>query len=50
MIPIPVTFSAHVYLDFDQECEIEKVRAFAQIPSEVAGIVLSEIRVHEVQI
>lgn len=37
VVPIPVTFFAHVYLDFNADCRIYGVRAFAQIPTNIAG-------------
>ncbi|CZR61848.1 uncharacterized protein PAC_11745 [Phialocephala subalpina] len=45
IIPIPVTFSANVYLDFGVDlhgnCQINAVRAFATIPSQVLGLILT---------
>lgn len=41
VIPIPVTFYANVYLDFDDNCNILAVRAFAQIPTLVLGLILN---------
>jgi hypothetical protein len=36
-IPVPVTFFAYVYLDYDDNCEIQTIRAIASIPTEVLG-------------
>jgi len=37
IVPVPVTFSADVFLDYTPECRIKAVRAYARIPSEVLG-------------
>jgi hypothetical protein len=37
IVPIPVTFSGQVYLDFTADCRIEAVRAYAEIPTYIAG-------------
>ncbi|KAM3424402.1 hypothetical protein BST61_g6409 [Cercospora zeina] len=37
VLPIPVTFSGQVYLDFNPDCRITAVRAFAQIPTFING-------------
>jgi hypothetical protein len=37
IVPVPVTFSGQVYLDFNANCRITAVRAFAQIPRYIAG-------------
>ncbi|KAF8865704.1 hypothetical protein BDZ45DRAFT_684226 [Acephala macrosclerotiorum] len=46
IIPIPVTFFANVYLDFGTDlsgnCQINAVRAFATIPSQVLGLILAD--------
>lgn len=44
-IPIPVTFFANVYLDYNVNCEIKKVRAVATIPTEVLGLLFTYINV-----
>lgn len=31
IVPIPVTFSGQVYLDFNNDCRITAVRAYAEI-------------------
>lgn len=37
-IPLPVTFFARVYLDYDADCKIQTIRAIApSVPSEVLG-------------
>ncbi|KAE8445868.1 hypothetical protein EG329_012791 [Mollisiaceae sp. DMI_Dod_QoI] len=41
IITVPVTYSAHVYLDYNTDCEIVNVRAFAQIPSQVLGLLIN---------
>ncbi len=39
VIPIPVTFFAHVYLDYDSDCRIQTIRAVApSVPSQVLGV------------
>jgi hypothetical protein len=38
IVPVPVTFSGQVYLDFNANCRITAVRAFAQIPRYIAGV------------
>ncbi|KUJ07452.1 uncharacterized protein LY89DRAFT_789560 [Mollisia scopiformis] len=40
IITIPVTFFANVYLDFDDDCTITAVRAFAEVPTVVLGLLL----------
>jgi hypothetical protein len=37
IVPIPVTFSGQVYLDFTADCRIEAVRAYAEIPTYIDG-------------
>lgn len=37
-IAVPVTFYADVYFFYDDNCLIEKVQAFATIPTQVAGV------------
>jgi hypothetical protein len=37
IVPIPVTFSGQVYLDFNTDCRITAVRAFAQVPTYING-------------
>lgn len=37
-VAVPVTFYADVYFFYDDSCLIEKVQAFATIPTQVAGI------------
>ena len=50
-MPVPLTFYANVYLDFDlASCEIEAVRAFAMIPSEVAGILVNDPNIRDISI
>lgn len=38
ILPIPVTFSANVYLDYNEDCTIDTARAFAQIPTNIANL------------
>ncbi|PIA88707.1 hypothetical protein CB0940_06836 [Cercospora beticola] len=37
IVPAPVTFSGQVYLDFNTDCRITAVRAFAQVPTYIGG-------------
>ena len=37
-VVIPVTFSAQVYLDFNVNCRIFAVRAYAEIPTYINGM------------
>ena len=37
VVPIPVTFSGQVYLDFTADCRILAVRAYAEIPTYING-------------
>lgn len=37
IVPIPVTFSGQVYLDFNNDCRITAVRAYAEIPTYING-------------
>lgn len=36
-IPVPVTFAGQVYLDFNANCRITAVRAWAEIPRYING-------------
>jgi len=38
ILPIPVIFSANVYLDYNEDCTIDTARAFAQIPTNIANL------------
>ncbi|KAG4420444.1 hypothetical protein IFR04_006460 [Cadophora malorum] len=41
-IPLPVTFFARVYLDYDADCKIQTIRAIApSVPSEVLGAIVN---------
>jgi hypothetical protein len=37
IVPVPVTFSGQVYLDFNNNCRITAVRAYAEIPTYING-------------
>lgn len=37
VVPIPVTFSGQVYLDFNPDCRITAVRAYAEVPTYIDG-------------
>lgn len=43
LIPIPVTFNADVYLDFNPDCRVYQVRAVAFVPSEILGILFQRL-------
>lgn len=36
-VPVPFTFTGHVYMDYNSDCRIYQARAYAQVPSEVLG-------------
>lgn len=40
LVPIPVTFYADVYLDYNTDCKIKAVRADATIPTQILGLIL----------
>jgi hypothetical protein len=42
-ITIPVTFRGYVFLDYNSDCTIDFVRAFAEIPTEVANIMFTSL-------
>lgn len=35
LVPVPFTFTGEVYLDFNSDCDIYAVRAYAQVPTKV---------------
>lgn len=39
-VAVPVTFYADVYLFYNDECLQEKIQAFAQIPTQVGGVII----------
>ena len=34
-VPVPFTFTGHVYMDYDVNCRIYQARAYAQVPISV---------------
>ncbi|SMQ46696.1 unnamed protein product [Zymoseptoria tritici ST99CH_1A5] len=37
VVPIPTTFSGEVYLDYNSDCRITAVRAYAEVPTYILG-------------
>lgn len=35
LVPVPVTFRGYVFLDYNDDCRIYAVRAYAQVPTRV---------------
>lgn len=40
-IPIPVTFTADVFLDYTDDCGVNGVRAYATVPTKVLGLLIN---------
>ncbi|CEJ94359.1 hypothetical protein VHEMI09896 [[Torrubiella] hemipterigena] len=45
LIPLPITFNADVYLDFNVNCRIYQVRAVAWVPSDILGILFQRLNI-----